>query len=61
MATVKKPTAAERRKQDAEDAKRGQARFFDQPGQWVDTTPKSVRKKQQAAWKEYEKKYMKKK
>lgn len=27
-------------------------RYVDQPGQWVDTTPASVKKRQENAWKE---------
>ena len=34
-----------------DDAKARQ-RFVDQPGQWVDTTPASVKKRQEKAWKE---------
>lgn len=59
MATAKK--TPERKKQDAQDARKAKARFMDQPGQWEDATPASTRKKQQKAWAEYEKKYLKKK
>ena len=37
------------------DAKKGQARYIDQPGQWRNTTPASVRKKQQKEWAKLEK------
>ena len=39
----------------AEDARKARGRFVDQPGQWSDKTPKSVKKKQAAAWKKLEK------
>lgn len=32
------------------DAQRGQKRFLDQPGQWRDVTPKSVKKRQSREW-----------
>ena len=38
----------------AEDAKKGAARFVDQKGQWICTTPASVRKRQAKDWKELE-------
>lgn len=34
------------------DAAKARQRFVDQPGQWVDTTPASVKKRQEKAWKE---------
>lgn len=43
------------------DAKKGQARYVDQPGQWKNTTPASVRKKQQKEWKKLEEMMKKKK
>lgn len=42
MAT-KKPSAKS-------DARKGQARFMDQVGQWTDRTPASVKKKQAKEW-----------
>lgn len=33
-----------------DDAQKARARFVDQPGQWKDTTPKSVKQKQEKAW-----------
>lgn len=36
------------------DAKRGQKRFVDQPGQWRDITPKSVKARQAKDWKKLE-------
>lgn len=36
------------------DAAKARQRFVDQPGQWVDTTPASVKKRQEKAWKELE-------
>ena len=34
------------------DDVKARQRFVDQPGQWVDTTPASVKKKQEKAWKD---------
>ena len=34
----------------SEDTRKGRGRFVDQPGQWIDTTPKSVKAKQAKAW-----------
>ncbi len=34
------------------DAAKARQRFVDQPGQWVDTTPASVKKRQEKAWQE---------
>ena len=34
------------------DEVKARKRFVDQPGQWVDTTPASVKKRQEKAWKE---------
>jgi hypothetical protein len=60
MAT-KKAQTADQKKRDSQDTRKAKARFMDQPGQWEDVTPKATRKKQDKAWKEYEKKYLKKK
>ena len=46
MATRKKDVKA--------DETKGRQRFVDQPGQWRDITPKSVKKKQAKAWKKFE-------
>jgi hypothetical protein len=35
-----------------DDERKARARYIDQPGQWVDTTPKSVKKRQDKAWAE---------
>ena len=37
------------------DERKARARYVDQPGQYVDITPKSVKKRQAAAWKALEK------
>ncbi len=37
-----------------EDAKKARERFVDQPGQWVDITPASVKKRQEKGWDELE-------
>lgn len=34
------------------DEAKARKRYVDQPGQWVDTTPASVKKRQEKAWKE---------
>ena len=34
------------------DEAKARKRFVDQPGQWVDTTPASVKRQQQKAWKD---------
>lgn len=34
------------------DEVKARQRFVDQPGQWVDTTPASVKKRQEKAWQE---------
>ena len=39
---------AEKNKRDTSG--KANMRFVDQPGQWVDTTPKSVKARQQKAW-----------
>ena len=39
----------------AADERKARGRFVDQPGQWVDKTPKSVKKRQASAWKKLEK------
>ena len=36
------------------DEVKARKRFVDQPGQWVDTTPASVKKRQEKAWRELE-------
>lgn len=36
----------------AEDERKARARYIDQPGQWTDVTPKSVKKRQDKAWTE---------
>ena len=35
------------------DEVKARQRFVDQPGQWVDTTPISVKKRQAKAWQEF--------
>lgn len=35
-----------------DDERKARARFIDQPGQWVDVTPPSVKKRQDKAWRE---------
>ena len=37
-----------------DDTKKARERFVDQPGQWRNTTPASVRKKQEKGWAELE-------
>ncbi len=49
-ATVKKGVTA---KQDKQDTIKGQQRYVDQPGQWVDTTPKAVKARQDKALKAF--------
>ena len=44
MATKKKTVSV------AADERKGRARFVDQPGQWRDITPASVKKKQAKEW-----------
>lgn len=39
----------------ANDERRGRVRFVDQPGQWTDTTPASVKKKQAKEWEKLQK------
>lgn len=39
----------------------GRQRYVDQPGQWRDITPKAIKKKQNKAWKDLEKKVAKRK
>lgn len=34
------------------DEAKARKRYVDQPGQWIDTTPASVKKRQEKAWKE---------
>ncbi len=43
------------------DATKARKRYVDQPGQWVDTTPASVKKKNAKAWKALEASLKKKK
>lgn len=43
------------------DEKKAQKRYVDQPGQWVDRTPASTKKKQAKAWKALEASMKKKK
>ena len=38
-----------------DDERKARGRFVDQPGQWVNKTPKSVKKRQAAEWKKLEK------
>ena len=33
-----------------DDERKARARYIDQPGQWVDITPKNVKKQQKKAW-----------
>ena len=37
-----------------DDERKARARYMDQPGQWTDDTPASVKKKQAGAWKQLE-------
>ena len=48
MATKKKYGAAA-------DERKARGRFMDQPGQWVNKTPKSVKKRRDAEFKKLEK------
>lgn len=43
------------------DEKKARARYVDQPGQWVDKTPASVKKKQSKEWAKLEQMMKKKK
>ena len=43
---------------DLDDEQLAVGRFVDQPGQWICVTPEETRKQQEAAWKEYEEKYL---
>ena len=36
------------------DETKGLARYVDQPGQWVDTTPAAVKKRQDKGWAAFE-------
>ena len=38
-----------------DDERKARARYVDQPGQRVDTTPASVKKKQEKAWQQFQK------
>lgn len=35
-----------------DDARQGKGRYVDQPGQYINVTPSSVRKKQENGWQE---------
>ena len=50
----------EKSKRDSDDERKAKARYVDQPGQWIDCTPASVKKKQAKAWKALEKMFEKK-
>lgn len=52
MATKKGKTALEKQ---IEDERKAVMRYVDQPGQYIDTTPKSVKARQAAEWKKLEK------
>ena len=39
------------KKMDRQDEIKGQQRYVDQPGQWIDTTPKALKAKQDKALK----------
>ncbi len=45
----------------ADDERKARARYMDQPGQWTDQTPASVKKKQKKEWETLEKMLKKKK
>lgn len=47
MATKRKVSASD-------DARKGQARYVDQKGQWINTTPASVKRRQNKEWKKLE-------
>ncbi len=47
--------ATKKRSKNTGDERRAAGRFMDQPGQWRDTTPKSVKKRNAAGWKKLEK------
>ena len=49
MATKKRVRGA------ADDERKSRGRFMDQPGQWIDKTPKSTKKRQAGDWKKLEK------
>lgn len=42
------------KKTNKNDEKKARARYVDQPGQWVDTTPASLKKKQAKEFKKLE-------
>lgn len=46
---------ATRKPSERADAKKGQKRFVDQPGQWRDATPSALKKKKAKGWAELEK------
>ncbi len=46
---------ATKRKAPKDDEIKAQKRFVDQPGQWQNVTPESVKRRQAKAWKEREK------
>lgn len=52
MATKKGKTALDKQ---IEDERKAVMRYVDQPGQYIDTTPESVKKRQAAGWKKLEK------
>lgn len=54
-------TKAGRARADARDEVKAQQRFFDQPGQWISTTPASVKKRQQVELKKLQAMMKKKK
>ena len=43
-------TKTKRTRGASDDARKGRARHVDQPGQWQDRTPASVKKKQAKEW-----------
>lgn len=50
MAAQKKKKTTAKKTTATADARKGQARFIDQPGQWVSKTPASVKKRQTKEW-----------
>ncbi len=49
---ISKEERERRARLEREDEEKAALRFVDQPGQWVDTTPPEVKKRQQKAWEE---------
>lgn len=43
-------TKTKRTRGASDDARKARVRYLDQPGQWQDRTPASVKKKQQKEW-----------